>query len=142
LPTDVHLPARMYHGQWVVNCPRCPNVEKRGLCDDGTVGGVDDRTFVCRESHGGCGFRADVLWPATIAEIEALVAARPRPFRNWSPGETLQDLLRENIENGVAPTAALEGPQSTRPLVQIVGDSIAAGDLEFVPLNALPRGGS
>lgn len=126
--TDVRLPARMYQGQWIVDCPRCPNVEKRGRCDDGTTGGVDASLFVCRESHGGCGYRAGVAWPPGIAEIEALTAARPRVFRNWSPGETLHDLVLENLAHGIVPTAALEGRGGLA--LSIVGDDVTAGVLE------------
>lgn len=126
--------AWLYQGMWVATCPRgCGNVEKRGRCDDGTTGGLDGQQFYCRLSHGGCGLTCAVDWPASIAEIETLVMARPIPAtRNWRPGEDLLDLLAENITHGIVPTSALEGGPS-RPLLAIVGDEIQIGALESAP---------
>lgn len=108
-------------GMWVALCPRgCGNAEKRGRCDDGTIGGLEAERFTCRRSHHGCGFQCAVDWPSNIADIEALVLARPRvSSQNWTPGETLHDLLRENIRNGIVPNDELE----------IGGDKITAGNL-------------
>jgi hypothetical protein len=97
----------MYAGQWVASCPRpwCANVEKMGRCDDGTIGGLEGARFECRLSHGGCGLTCAPEWPADVAELEAVLLARPVPVtRNWRPGEDIRDLLAENVDNGVPPT--------------------------------------
>jgi hypothetical protein len=52
--------------------------------------------------HGEtCGEVFTVEWPLWIAEIEAVMAERPIPNRNWYPHETLADLLAENVEHGL-----------------------------------------
>lgn len=118
-------------GRWVAACPRpyCSNNEMRGQCDDGSLGGLRADHFECRSAYGGCGLRCPVDWPANIAEIEALVMCRPVPAtRNWRPGEDLHDLLAENIEHGIVPTAALEGRGGL--LLSIVDDDVTVGALE------------
>jgi hypothetical protein len=132
----------MYQGAWVAECPRpeCLNVEKRGRCDDGTTGGLDADRFHCREPYGGCGLTCGVEWPYRIAEIEALVLARPfRDTRNWRPGEDLLDLLGENLQHGIVPTGALESGPS-RTLLAIVDDEVQQGALESAPRPAIERG--
>src|SRR4051812_32758000 len=95
LATEYVVSPFLSWGMWVAKCPReCGNAEKRGKCDDGSVGGLESDRFICRQSHGGCGFRCGVDWPSNIANIEALVMARPRvSARNWLPGESVHDLL-------------------------------------------------
>jgi hypothetical protein len=131
-PAGFRVAAFMSAGRWVARCPRCTSAEMRGRCDDGTTGGLDADRFVCRESHGGCGFTCGVDWPSTITQIEALLIPRPPVHRNWQPGETLQDLLAENAEHGIVPTGALEGGP-TRQLLAIVGDDVVVGSLESAP---------
>lgn len=94
------------HGRWVARCPRpgCANAEAFGRCDDGTVGGLAADGFNCRASHGGCGLQCAAQWPANRPDIEALTLGRPAPStRNWLPGETLDELLAENMEHGLVP---------------------------------------
>jgi len=58
-----------------------------------------------------CGARVDVLWPDVPlqAGVERLLSMRPDPnTRNWSAGETLHDLMRENAEHGIFTHPALE----------------------------------
>jgi hypothetical protein len=127
--------AFMSWGKWVARCPRpgCLNAEQRGRCDDGTTGGLDRDRFTCRASHGGCGLQCGVDWPANIADLERVLLARPVPAtRNWSPGETLHALVAENIERGLVPSDALNGGPS-RGLLEIGGDHLVAGELEFAP---------
>jgi len=107
-PTDDALiaAAEVYHGQWIARCPRdgCYTIELAGRCDDGSTGGLSEDAFECRKSHGGCGLRCRPVWPdpETRAAIVAALEARPAPMtRNWSPGETIEQLLAENIEHGV-----------------------------------------
>lgn len=92
-------------GLWVADCPRpsCPNSEHwAGHCNDpelgrrcqkGHVGGLDD-VFRC----SFCGGEFDVVWPADTELIDAALSRRVVPTtRNWLPGESVQDLLDENL---------------------------------------------
>lgn len=95
--------AFMYRGQWVAQCPTdgCGNVEKRGVCDDGTTGGLEAFRFHCRIEYGGCGQTRPVEWPADITELATLLLARPLLNRNWVPGEGLADIAIENVAHGI-----------------------------------------
>ncbi len=84
--------AYVNHGRWVADC-ECAGAE---LVRDG-----DD--FFCR-SCGNAeaeGEPRPIEWPASRAEIEAVLALRPGLNRNWRPGETVAGLLRENEEHGL-----------------------------------------
>lgn len=119
---DFRVAAYLNWGQWVAHCPRCPNAEKRGTCDDGSTGGLDAEVFYCRSSHGGCGLRAGIDWPNEIVKIEQILRVRPPAFRNWFPGETLADLLAENTQHGYFPTFEYDA----------IGDAVdVRGSLEF-----------
>jgi hypothetical protein len=102
---DLRVPVFLSWGRWVARCPRpgCHNAEQFGRCDDGTVGGLTGRGFVCRTTHGGCGLECDADWPANVDDIVLMTRARPPAARNWSPGESVEDLMRENVENGLLP---------------------------------------
>jgi len=46
-----------------------------------------------------------VEFPEDRATIEAILLLRPNPAnRNWLPGETLADLVLENVVHGIQPT--------------------------------------
>jgi hypothetical protein len=116
LATDLVAVAYLNHGRWVAHCPRpgCTNAEGFGRIDGGPVGGLTAGCFECRADFGGCGLICGVVWPPEIAYIEQLVMCRPAPVtRNWLPGETLHDLLRENLLHGLAPNDELEIGGST-----------------------------
>jgi hypothetical protein len=75
--------------RWMADCPR-------------PCGGAEvvspDSPFLC----GSCGATCAVVWPAERDDIEAVLAARPDPMtRNWSPGETVRDLIAENRAHGI-----------------------------------------
>jgi hypothetical protein len=44
-----------------------------------------------------------LIWPNDPEGIEALLMLRPAKLRNWHPGETLHDLLAENVAHGILP---------------------------------------
>lgn len=93
--------AYVSHGWWVADCPRpdCANAEHFGQ-RGGHVGGLTTAGFRCAECHLQCG----VEWPPNIDDINFLLAQRPVPAtRNWQPGETVHDLLLENVSHGIAP---------------------------------------
>lgn len=80
-------------GRWVADCPDpdCNNAEEFGR-------GLRDVIMVCANCKQS--WKPD--WPAERNAIEQTLAARPVPgTRNWWPSETVADLVRENVENGV-----------------------------------------
>jgi len=80
------------HGRWVANCPRWMDG-----CTEAHRVQPGDR-FVC----ANCGAVGSVEFPVDLDLVEKLLAARPVPeTRNWLPGETLDELLVENLEHGV-----------------------------------------
>ncbi len=75
--------------------------------------------FTCME----CGETGEIVWPARAEDVERLLSMRPDPnTRNWEPGETLNDLLLENMQHGVLSHAAVAAPPG--PLLSIVDDAI------------------
>lgn len=51
-----------------------------------------------------CGAVTEAIWPSEemMAGVERVLMMRPDPStRNWFPGETLIDLMRENGEHGI-----------------------------------------
>lgn len=125
--------AYMSFGRWVALCPRpgCLNGEAFGRCDDGTVGGLEAARFTCRREYGGCGLQCGVNWPPNIADLERVLLSRPAPSaRNWHPGETVEDLVRENLTHGLVPTDILNGGPS-RDLFEFRNGDLIAGQLEF-----------
>ena len=90
------MEAVVYHnwGRWVADCPdpHCSNAEEYGR-------GLTDSSFVCSD----CRRISNVVWPDNRYEIVAVLDARPVPAtRNWTPSETVEDLINENVGNGVA----------------------------------------
>jgi hypothetical protein len=78
------------HGRWVAGCPRCNSAEHLR---------ERERYFRCQL----CGFNDRLRWPRNHKQIEAALAPRPTPNRNWYPGETVGELIAENIEHGIIP---------------------------------------
>jgi len=77
-------------------------------------------TFRCWE----CGTGADVVWPPDLEDIARILMMRPNPWqRSWLPGETLMDLLRENIVLGVPLVTSPEiGAGESRLILDLAGD--------------------
>lgn len=124
----------MYGGRWVARCPRvpCMNAEQFGRCHDGNMGGLEGEVFRCRDEYGGCGLTCPADWPPNVADVERLVLPRPVPAtRNWLPGESLFDLMAENLEHGLIPPEALKGGE-TRQMLSIADDKIEADSLGYV----------
>lgn len=82
--------ARVNHGRWVADCPFCNGAE---------MVNPNDPYFDC----GSCsnktvnGKRIPVVFPKLIYSIEVELLPRPKPNQNWEPGETIFDLMAENI---------------------------------------------
>jgi len=81
--------ARVNEGRWIADCPDCSGAELVMLGEP----------FVCKSKNHGV--RYDVEWPTDKDEIEAALAVRKTVNRHWSPGESVEDLQRENREHGI-----------------------------------------
>lgn len=132
--TDLAVPGVAYAfaewGMWKACCPRpgCTNAMRLD---------ADQPLFACLGPHS-CGIEAPVIWPADPQAIEAILAMRPLAInQNWSPGETLEDLLAENAAHGCLPPEwlALEN----RTLILATADGRAVGGLLHQQLEAAGR---
>ena len=94
LGSPASLVAYLNHGRWVADCECRAGI----LVDRG--GGL----YGCRECR--------TFWlievPIDAAEIDRVVSMRPLRNRNWLPGETVGDLMVENVAHGIAPDWALK----------------------------------
>ncbi len=92
------LQARGNNGRWVIECPA-----RRG---GALLASNRDRYFICPNCGSDGGFY-DVEFPDDRADIEEVLLRRPAvnslsaSHRNWRPGETVSDLVRENQEHGL-----------------------------------------
>lgn len=69
-----------------------------------------------------------LIWPADPAGVEALLSMRPdEKTRNWLPGETLQDLLMENVAHGILPPGLDLGASRPVELLTTVDERIVGG---------------
>ena len=100
--------ARINWSRIVVDCPRAWCTSALSLPPGWDV-------FQCWDCH----WRAPIVWPADLAGIVSVLALRPDPkTRNWEPGESILDLVRENIEHGILPDLdELEKANAAGPLI-------------------------
>lgn len=89
-PSSTAVAVVANHGRWVVGCPDCTGAllahpgDPRFLC------------VTCGNAAVGGKYRP-VIWPKQYEQIGQLLDARTnRRLRNWSPGEKVADLRREN----------------------------------------------
>ena len=92
--------AYVNQGRWVVQCPN-------RSCGGALVVSKEQRVFICH----ACGSPENgvqwynVTFPPSLAVVERLLLLRPSPdplhapHRNWDPGESLDDLRRQNREH-------------------------------------------
>lgn len=84
------LPARVYNGLWIYDCP-CGGAEM--VLRGHPIGWCCS----CGNRYAG-GLWVRVQLPDNLEEIEALLDKRHYPVnQNWSPGETLDQLREENL---------------------------------------------
>jgi len=117
------LQAYYNHGRWMADCPICGNPFE--LLDGGTLicshcwpglravkfvtdeyGALvqaphTDKIFDTRAAAVEAGQEYEVEYPAERVAIEAALRPRPVENMNWYPGETVEDLIAENIEHGL-----------------------------------------
>lgn len=99
-PTEITeeepVTAQVRQGAWMVLCPgpKCKGAELAW----------EEGLFLCLSCFNvAIGHRLRrSSFPAERRAIETILEPRPLPNRNWSLGETLADLERENVEHGVA----------------------------------------
>ena len=86
-------------GRWIAACPSTACV---GFVDVAGLAIV----CTCQEAvvcdHGDvCGTFAWVDWPSDREAVDRICSMRPKANRHWYPGETADDLMRENAEHGI-----------------------------------------
>jgi ribosomal protein L37AE/L43A len=99
--TAAPLVARINHGIWVASC----ECGARGLPRPGCVVFVDRQIGWCARCGNqstGRGWRPVVVPPEPERrQIEAVLLCRPNVGdRNWEPGETVADLVQQNLDHG------------------------------------------
>jgi hypothetical protein len=117
--------ARVNHGRWIVQCWVCESARSLRSLRFGTP------RFDCWD----CGLEAEVLWPSEEMRqgIQRLLMMRPYPkHRSWEPGETLNDLMRENADNGLFDHLPVEAEPTS--LLTVTDDRIL--------VDRLPIGGA
>ncbi len=132
--TDLAIPGVAYAfaewGMWKACCPR-PGCTNAMALESGQP------FYACLGPHS-CGIEAPVIWPADPQAIETILGMRPLAInRNWSPGETLEDLLGENAAHGCLPAEWLA--LDTRTLVLATADGRVTGGLLHDQLIAAGR---
>lgn len=132
--TDLAVPGLAYAefngvwGSWIVRCPA-------PWCWNAMLVDLGQPEYRC-EGRGACGFEAAVRWPADPMAILTVLAMRPDPRTwNWLPGETVEDLITENVSHGVIPPEWREVDRPT-VLTQSADGVVVGGRL----LDALPAG--
>lgn len=92
--------ARVDWGRWIVDCPDC---------NSAAIVSEKSRVYWCL-TCGNASIKfawRRVQMPRNRSEIEAVLVKRPAaaannaPNRNWKPGETLAELEKVNLDNGV-----------------------------------------
>lgn len=120
---DLVAEAYVSWGLWVADCPRpgCLGAEHYGHAPiTGVVGGLTQAGFRCAR----CGQVAAARWPDNADDIWWTLNQRPLlENRSWRIGETLEDLVVENVTHGVMPivedgpgVAIMDGRYSDRVL--------------------------
>lgn len=98
--TDGEIVAYVNHGRWVAECPDCAGAQ--------LVSELERRFWCLNCGNAAVNFAwRHVRMPKKRTAIEAELVIRPAArneraiTRNWLPGETVEDLQRENVEHGV-----------------------------------------
>ena len=103
--------AYLEHGRWIVACSaddcRAVLFADRPMFPEDNYGTLSLRCIcndesVCDHPSVPCGEPIVAVFPENRTDIDRLMSQRPRRMnRNWSPEETIADLKRENLLQGV-----------------------------------------
>lgn len=86
---DTQMLARVDHNSWIIDCE----------CG---AGNAVDPTWPAAHCFGCGAVHRNITWPVNRERLEEILLLRVDVTkRNWQPGETEEDLLRENSELGV-----------------------------------------
>ena len=90
--------ARVSINFWLADCPNpgCPVANAAVMVAPGDP-------FMCPHcgnADNGGAWRP-VVWPDEAEQIGDILAVRPLENQHWMPGETLDDLRRENVAHGL-----------------------------------------
>ena len=87
------LEARIEYARWIVDCPNCHNAEFA----------FEDNLFLCSSCKNSDinGQIRKVKMPKERKGIEDLLSKRKIINRHWYPGETVKELVDENILHGL-----------------------------------------
>lgn len=93
----ITIPVEVNQGRWIVKCPYCPGAQ---------LASREDPRFFCVDCLHEPEPRArgkwlKIEWPTDVEQIEAALERRPDANRNWIPGESGADLLRDNALHGL-----------------------------------------
>jgi hypothetical protein len=79
-------------GRWIVTCP-FPG------CSSAQMASHTDRRFWCVDCENkASGSRwVEVIWPDQPTDIEGWLTKRPATAKNWVPGETGDDIAKQDI---------------------------------------------
>jgi hypothetical protein len=86
--SDAQIAPFINHGRWIALCPACQN---------GMAYSPEWRASLCF----GCGAEYRAEPPTDWRVIEQVLLDRPAENQNWNPGETVSDLVAENVAHGV-----------------------------------------
>lgn len=82
----------MNHGRWIAECPSCRGAQFASR--------TDPRFFCVDCLNAWCGSQwVTLTWPDEPQAIEAAVEVREVANRNWTPDETVADLMQQNDEH-------------------------------------------
>mgnify|MGYP001590690436 FL=1 len=88
-PAGEPVVVKANHGRWLVYCP-CSGAEY--AWEEGFYICLSCFNAHLKQHIGKSSF------PENRREIETIISQRPLPNRNWVPGETIAQLVRENLE--------------------------------------------
>jgi hypothetical protein len=83
-------------GRWLCRCPQ-------PFCHNAMQVWPGQTEFACL-GLDSCGLRCEIVWPANRALIEQILELRRDVTqRSWLPGESVTDLMLENVHLGWPP---------------------------------------
>ena len=96
IETGGKLKAEINHGRWIVNCPADD-------CGGAMIVSSLTPYFMCPYCANiiNKGKWFNVNFPQDKKGIETILEKRLKKNRNWLPGETLEDLIKENRDRGI-----------------------------------------